>query len=139
MTEDEIYRTSTQYRMWSFTPESLASLRSTTNALAAEGVKAAVQSKRAAVEQDENGGGSKTPTSVFEADCLTVEEEQRLVGYYCMKTMDFAGFCEFPTNVMVIDSSIYGLLQALWFLWLTNMSRQQQCNTLGASICRTRP
>ena len=101
MTEDEIYRTSTQYRMWSFTPESLASLRSTTNALAADGVKAAVQSKRAETEQNGEAEASKTPNTVLEVDCLTVEEEQRLVGWYCLKTMDFAGFCEFPTNVMV--------------------------------------
>ena len=87
--------------MWSFTPESLASLRSTTNALAAEGVKSAVQSKKAEAEQNGEAEGSTTPASIFEVDCLTVEEEQRLVGWYCLKTMDFAGFCEFPTNVMV--------------------------------------
>lgn len=104
MTEDEIYRTSTQYRMWSFTPESLASLRSTTNALAADGVKAAVKSKRAEVEQGSDDGRPRTPAAAFEVDCLTVEEEQRLVGYYCLQTMDFAAFCEFPTNVMVISS-----------------------------------
>lgn len=104
MTEDEIYRASTQYRLWSFTPPALASLRSTTNALAAEGVKAAIQSKRAEAEGQNNGQVVELAEKTPAIDCLTVEEEQRLVGYYCLKTMEFAGFCEFPTNVMVNHS-----------------------------------
>ena len=107
MTEDEIYRTSTQYRLWSFTPQSLASLRSTTNELAVEGVKSAIQSKRAEAkgEGGDIGETAKDRSSSPEVDCLTVEEEQRLVGYYCLKTMEFANFCDFPTNVMVVPSS----------------------------------
>lgn len=103
MTEDEIYRTSTQYRLWSFTPQTLASLRSTTNQLAVEGVKSAIQSKRAEArgEGGENGERANARSVSPEVDCLTVEEEQRLVGYYCLKTMEFANFCDFPTNVMV--------------------------------------
>lgn len=42
LTEDAIYRTSTQYRLWSYTPESLASLRQTTNKLAVDRVLAAI-------------------------------------------------------------------------------------------------
>lgn len=42
LTEDDIYRASTQFRLWSYTPESLASLRETTNKLAAERVLAAI-------------------------------------------------------------------------------------------------
>ena len=100
MSEDDIYRTSTQYRLWSFTRESLASLRSTTNASAAEGVRAAIQSQRgqAPIAHEKS---SKRPDSK-EVDCLTVEEEQKLVGFYCIKAMQFADFCEFPTNVKVV-------------------------------------
>ncbi|KAL8713689.1 MAG: hypothetical protein Q9220_002215 [cf. Caloplaca sp. 1 TL-2023] len=87
MTEDDIYRTSTQYRLWSFTPETLASLRATTNASAAEGVRAAFKN----VQIDER--------SIV--DCLTVEEEQKIVSFYCLKTLDFVDFCEYPTNVKV--------------------------------------
>lgn len=107
MTEDELYRTSTQYRLWSFTPQTLASLRSTTNELAVEGVKSAIQSKRAEArgEGGENGERAKARSASPEIDCLTVEEEQRLVGYYCLKTMEFANFCDFPTNVMVLPTS----------------------------------
>lgn len=109
MTEDEFYRTSTQYRLWSFTPESLASLRSTTNASAADGVKTAIKAldpSRAEAQNAENGKkeatGSQGTVGVREVDCLTVEEEQKLVDFYCLKTIEFADFCEFPTNVKVM-------------------------------------
>ena len=108
MTEDELYRTSTQYRLWSFTPESLASLRVTTNAAAADSVKAAIRSLdalKAKSEDTKNGEAEHKPgNGIMEArevDCLTVEEEQKLVGFYCMKAIEFADFCEFPTNVKV--------------------------------------
>ena len=104
MTEDDIYRTSTQYRLWSFTRESLASLRSTTNAAAADGVRAAIQNQRtgqAGSVTTKEASNGKSSDAAKEVDCLTVEEEQRLVGFYCVKAMQFADYCEFPTNVKV--------------------------------------
>lgn len=105
MNEDDIYRTSTQYRLWSFTRESLASLRSTTNATAADGVRAAIQNQRtgqAGSTTTKEGSNGESPDVTKEVDCLTVEEEQRLVGFYCVQAMRFADFCEFPTNVKVV-------------------------------------
>ncbi|KZF19105.1 cyclin-like protein [Xylona heveae TC161] len=128
MTEDEAYRTSTQYRLWSFTPEALASLRSTTNALAADRVRIAIKRTReakalstdtgsgstsetetaatAAAKQQNGRGesnGTATPSFNKEADqeieCLTVEEEQKLIGFYCVRAMELSDFCNFPTNV----------------------------------------
>lgn len=93
MTEDEIYRASTQYRLWSFTPEMLHSMRSTTNALAADGVRRAIHS----LDMRNDSVGVEDPSR--EVDCLTVEEEQKLVWYYCTKTVDFADFCNLPTHV----------------------------------------
>lgn len=107
MTEDDIYRTSTQYRLWSFTRESLATLRSTTNASAADGVRAAIQSQhigQAGSDTAKEGSNEKPLDFAKEVDCLTVEEEQKLVGFYCVKAMQFADFCEFPTNVKVFNS-----------------------------------
>ncbi|SLM39531.1 CyclinH/Ccl1 [Lasallia pustulata] len=111
MNEDDIYRTSTQYRLWSFTPDSLASLRSTTNSLAADRVRAAIKRLRQsqasgsdAPAAHENGGQSGTVKRLQEQnviDCLSVEEEKMLVGYYCSKAMELADFCDFPTNVKV--------------------------------------
>ena len=107
MTEDEIYRTSTQYRLWSFTRESLVSLRSTTNASAADSVRAAINSlhiqnaKSVLTDQQSAVDAAQNQDAPKEVDCLTVEEEQKLVGFYCLKAMQFADFCDFPTNVKV--------------------------------------
>ncbi|KAL8810196.1 MAG: hypothetical protein Q9223_002187 [Gallowayella weberi] len=89
MTEDDIYRASTQYRLWSFTPDTLASLRATTNAAAADSVRAAFRNLN-----PPDHGGVKA-----EVDCLTVEEEQKLVSYYCLETLELVDFCQYPTNV----------------------------------------
>ena len=102
MNEDDIYRTSTQYRYWSYTEEVLASLRRTTNALATTRVKDAIKRKQlesngTAKQADEGTKNAKTN----DIDCLTVEEEQKLVDFYCIKAMELADFCEFPTNVKV--------------------------------------
>ena len=109
MTEDDIYRTSTQYRLWSFTWESLASLRSTTNASAADGVRDAIRSQhtaRADFDSAKEASIETASNAAKEVDCLTVEEEQKLVGFYCVKAMQFADFCEFPTNVKVLESHL---------------------------------
>lgn len=106
MTEDDIYRTSTQYRLWSFTRESLESLRSTTNTAAADGVRAAIKSQhisQARPDTAKEGSNDDVSDPAKEVDCLTVEEEQKLVGFYCVKAMQFADFCESPTNVKVIQ------------------------------------
>ena len=134
MTEDDIYRTSTQYRLWSFTRESLASLRSTTNASAADGVRAAIHSQHAVqVASDTAKQATNTKPLDFsrEMDCLTVEEEQKLVGFYCVRAMQFADFCEFPTNVKVLKTHPTG---SRFHQNLTKTIRQQQYNTSSASI-----
>ncbi|KMQ46659.1 hypothetical protein HL42_2649 [Trichophyton rubrum] len=51
MLEDDIYRTSTQFRLWSFTEDSLRSIRANTNAVASERVRAAVRRAREARQQ----------------------------------------------------------------------------------------
>ncbi|KAI9677381.1 MAG: hypothetical protein M1817_006333 [Caeruleum heppii] len=112
MTEDDVYRQSTQYRLWSFTPETLASLRARTNALATERVRAAIdratKAKTAGVESGdtppEGGdvpGRSRNGSSTgHDIQCLAVEEEQKLVNYYCVQAMALAeDYCKLPTNV----------------------------------------
>jgi cyclin H len=112
MNEDERYRTSTQYRLWSYTPEALAILRATTNRVATARVKAAVQRVRAsraasAVSTDtseaENGTGSRALSLVpdGEVDCLMVEEELKLVAFYCRQTLQLGDHLSLPTDVKV--------------------------------------
>ncbi len=99
MSEDDIYRASTQYRLWSFTPETLASLRASTNAVATDRVRAAI--KRVREKQDGSASNGSSTEKEKEIECLTVEEEQKLVGFYCVRAMGLADFCSFPTNVKV--------------------------------------
>lgn len=97
MIEDDIYRTSSQYRLWSFTPESLHSLRVTTNAVASDRVRSAIQRTREAEAQSNPPPSTPNPTpnpqtsdtdSKPEIDCLTPEEEHDFVRYYCEQTLE---------------------------------------------------
>ena len=126
MTEDELYRASTQYRLWSFTPEKLASLRANTNTVAAEHVKAAIKRRREAHSQLSSREVSATPSSATsdvenngvgngaggpvrtlkidkEVECLTAEEEKKLIDYYCSNClqMGLGAPLKLPIYVMV--------------------------------------
>lgn len=104
LTEDEIYRSSTQFRLWSFTPEALASLRKNTNETAAERVKANVRRIRDSRLKEGNGtsNGNSTPTaSEKEVDCLTVDEEQKIVSYYCRVLVTLGNVFKHPIQVIV--------------------------------------
>lgn len=103
LTEDDVYRSSTQYRLWSFTPERLRSLRHSTNANAAERVKANIKRFRAAKSADDAANGSDG----LDIDPLTPDEELKLVTKICKTCVQFADFAKkntkfnFPTNVIV--------------------------------------
>ena len=134
--EDAIYRASSQHKLWSFTSESLASVRKATNAAAAAQVREAIMRARekkmmnggVVKNGNENGNGGGVDSDVStpvgdgngngngvgagvdglalggdekEIECLTAEEELKLVRYYCRKIMDIATVFEFPTNVKV--------------------------------------
>lgn len=66
--EDELYRRSTQYRHWSFSPEQLAAQRRKTHELALARAQKYIGQKN----------GNATPP-----ECLTAEEELQLVQAYC--------------------------------------------------------
>lgn len=110
LTEDEVYRTSTQYRLWSFTPERLRSLRNSTNVNAAERVKANIKRFRAQKSADDaaqQNGGASTGSDGLDIDPLTPDEELKLVTKICKTCVEFADFAKkntkfnFPTNVIV--------------------------------------
>jgi cyclin H len=112
MTEDERYRTSTQYRLWSYTPQSLYATRSTTNRIAAERVREAVRRVReartpfSAETSEAENGRSVSMIPEEELDCLTVEEELRLVAFFCRQTMQLADHLKVPTDVKVRTCNI---------------------------------
>ena len=103
MREDDLYRTSTQYRLWSFTKESLSSVRASTNSVASARVRDAVrraqEARRAAATPA--GGGDEGPER--EIECLTPDDELELVQYYCEKTLELGDEYKppLPTTVRV--------------------------------------
>ncbi len=107
MLEDERYLTSTQYRLWSYTPESLLALRSTTIQIAAYRVPAAVRRVRearalsSADTSEAENGRSASAIPEGEVDCLTVDEELKLVAFYCRQTLSLGDHLKVPTDVKV--------------------------------------
>jgi cyclin H len=107
-TEDERYRTSTQYRLWSYTPAALRSLRTTTNSNAATQVREAVRRAREAHALSSNdnseGENSRSASAALpegEVDCLTVDEELKLLDFYCRQTLQLGDHLEVPLDVKV--------------------------------------
>ncbi|TVY87815.1 Cyclin [Lachnellula willkommii] len=108
VSEDERYRTSTQYRLWSFTPASLLELRTTTNRNAANRVRDAVRRVREAraassgnTSEADGGNESRAVSAVpeGEVDCLSVEEELKLVTHFCRQTLQLGDHLQVPTDV----------------------------------------
>ncbi|TGO89299.1 hypothetical protein BPOR_0115g00040 [Botrytis porri] len=104
--EDARYRTSTQYRHWSYTPSALRSLRESTNALATTQVRDAVRrarEARAASSNDnseaENSRSASTAAPDGDVDCLTVDEELKLLDYYCRQTLQLGDHLGVPIEV----------------------------------------
>ncbi|KAF4547185.1 Cyclin-like protein 3 [Elsinoe fawcettii] len=76
--EDDLYRTSTQYQLWSFSPDELASLRASTNAAAIERAKTYLSDT---------------------SQCLTLIEEVRLIQRYCEQVRSTCDFFKWGINV----------------------------------------
>jgi cyclin H len=128
LTEDDLYRTSTQFRQWSFTAEQLAAQRAKTNLQATERVKLNVARQRAqrahTAEFDStsgtsgvDGSGANTPNAVTsdkEVDCLTVNEEMTFVEEFCERTMALGKYCKFS------DVAIATAIQFLRRFYLYN-------------------
>lgn len=106
--EDAIYTTSTQYRLFTFTPKQLSELRHATNKAATEKITESIKSARAAaalssanVSPGHLSGGVSDAADDEEIDCPTAEEELKFVAYYCVKCMQLSDHFKFPSNVKV--------------------------------------
>ncbi|RYP51778.1 hypothetical protein DL769_010764 [Monosporascus sp. CRB-8-3] len=84
-TEDERYRQSTQYRLWSFTPSHLTSLREKANSLAQTHIASRLRSASPPVD----------PLPEF----LTPAEESTLLTFYTVELLRAAAFCQLPTDI----------------------------------------
>lgn len=115
MIEDDVYRSSSQYRYWSYTKESLARIRQNTNDLASERVRAAFRRVQASKSSSHNNGDVSANGSSAEAtggdaeiQTLTVDEELKIVEWGCQKIMDMgeAMTPRVPSAVVVCCSSL---------------------------------
>lgn len=104
LSEDDIYRTSTQYRLWSFSPESLAALRKKTHDLALERASRYSGQRTATngVDSTTNGDTSSREDGAANGEhieFLTEEEELRLVQRYCDQIRSTSDHFKWPVNV----------------------------------------
>ncbi|KAJ5743055.1 hypothetical protein N7533_010157 [Penicillium manginii] len=125
MIEDDIYRTSSQFRLWSYTEQSLQSVRATTNAVASDRVRTALRRTREA-QQSATPSATGTPQPASDAesktsdekpiDCLTPEEELVFVRYYCESLLELGDEYKPPLPTTVRATAI----QYLRRFYLTN-------------------
>jgi cyclin H len=123
LNEDDLYRQSTQYKHWSFTPAELTRLREKTNAHAAAQVKLHTAQDRAeraklsgldAASAPDSGAdtpngngagtGANTPVPAGEVDCLTMAEEKMVVDKFCETAMKLGDFLKLQPDVSVCSS-----------------------------------
>ena len=94
LTEDDIYRTSSQFRVWSFSPESLAARRAKTHEIAIERIER--QRNKGALSGDQSGR-----QNAEKLEYLTEHEELRLVQKYCDMIRATNDNLSWPANVKV--------------------------------------
>lgn len=98
--EDDVYRTSTQYRLWSFSPQSLTSLRTKTHDIAVE--RARQYAGKQAAQNGASDGSIDVEHKGFSAnhaECLTEEEELQLVQKYCEQIRATSDHLKWAVNV----------------------------------------
>lgn len=93
VTNDELYRRSTQYRYWSFSQDKIADLRVAVNRRGQEEFKNRV----AKLDDDADMLIKKYVSEDFNP--ISVEEERLIVVYYARKCKDLANFFKFTTQV----------------------------------------
>ena len=126
MIEDDIYRSSTQYKLWSFTPQRLAELRQETNDLASEKVKAAFRRARGVRygNGDTDGGGRDGDGGEAQIETLTVDEELKIVEWGCGKIIEMGEAMrpKVPGGVVVCSFMLmsFPYVQISPLLWFYN-------------------
>ncbi|KAI5285057.1 hypothetical protein KEM54_000867 [Ascosphaera aggregata] len=141
MQEDNLYRASSQFRKWSFAPTALQAIREKTNAAACERVRAAIrrsreitrtqqqqqQQQQQTLLDSKHGDTPMTGSDVSPGegdgseqqqkdDCLTADEELKLVQHYCQMCMSLGDQYDPPLPTMVRATAI----QYIRRFYLTN-------------------
>ncbi|CAK7218279.1 hypothetical protein SBRCBS47491_003456 [Sporothrix bragantina] len=95
--EDAVYRESSQFRLWSFSPAQLESLREQTNELAHTSIE---ERRRESSSNNSNAeSGSDAAAASSGITYLTPTEEKMLLDFYTVELLRAAKFTEQPTDV----------------------------------------
>lgn len=109
-TIDDLYRQSTQYRLWSFTPQSLRDIKQRTNEngrqRAAEALNEALVHYQKTNPEDYKKYESELTAEKL-LDLLTLEEEALYINFYCKNIMETANFFRMPTQVKATAVSFF--------------------------------
>lgn len=109
-TIDDLYRQSSQYRMWSFTHESLQEIKTKTNE---KGRKKAIETFNTALAQFRQTNSAEYEAHASELtvdlllDLLTLEEETKYINFYCKNIIETANFFRMPTQVKATAVSFF--------------------------------
>ncbi|KAI1259981.1 cyclin ccl1 [Xylariaceae sp. FL1019] len=93
-TEDVRYRQSSQYRLWSYSPAKLRSLRQETNATA----KANISKRLLASDKKLAAMGDEEKKAAL-PDFLTPDDELMLLNFFTFELLRAAAFCGLPADV----------------------------------------
>ncbi|CUS21503.1 LAQU0S03e04082g1_1 [Lachancea quebecensis] len=104
VTDDDLYRHSSQYRVWSFTPEQLTQKRAEINARATAKIE---QGLRAFRETHPDLTSEELAAIDEKAVPVSTDEELLLVSYFARMILSFAGKMNLPTEVAATAVSFF--------------------------------
>ncbi|KAI8394583.1 Cyclin, N-terminal domain [Nakaseomyces glabratus] len=105
LTDDDLYRHSSQFRLWSFTPDKLLQKRTETNARAV----VVIEEKLRAFKEKHKDELTPDVAKVIDSKAtpITTEEELKLVNFYAQKVQVIAQKMSLPTEVVATSISFF--------------------------------
>lgn len=105
ISDDDLYRHSSQYRMWSYTVDNLRQKREQVNKKASEIIK---QNLEAFIGSSSDGMETEElETLKVKAYPLTMEEELKLINFYSKKVQVIAQHLNLPTEVIATSITFF--------------------------------
>lgn len=101
VTADDLYRRSSQYQIWSYTPEELTATKTRSNEKGREAALEAFERARAKLEAERPEvfelHGSKLTSEI--AELVTLEEEQKYLSFFSQQIVQTCAHFNMPTQV----------------------------------------
>lgn len=109
ISNDDLYRNSTQYGIWSFTHEELARAKSNANQLGVKAAKERFQKAYDKAKSDNPDAFAKFPNDLNEEmiSLLNLEEETTYLEFYIQNITTTCNFFKMPTQVRLTAASFF--------------------------------